>query len=293
MKKVAVYGKYLSQKDKEEMLELIEILVKHTQTIYLEESIYIEFIKSNATFSEIICFSKSEDLKNNCDLFLSLGGDGTLLNAAMFVLGLDIPILGINTGRLGFLAGFQHDYFFQNIKNILEGDYSISERALLQLNSPNSTDLQYNYALNEVTILRKETISLISIHVYIDDQFLNTFWADGLIISTPTGSTGYSLSCGGPIVSAENDCFIITPVAPHNLNLRPIVILNKSKIRLVVESRASEYNLSLDSRVASFPILEEIELQLAPFKINLVHNSSYSYSETLRRKLFWGRDSRE
>lgn len=291
MKRVALFGKYSTDSDLDNVASLITELSRNGVELFLENR-FFDHLKRTTVLEgkEYPTFSSSEDLKVGFDLFLSLGGDGTLLKAATYVADNGLPILGINTGRLGFLASFEHKYFVENLKRVISGEYVISERSLIQL--VHSNDLEHSFALNEIAISRKETTSMISVKAYLGDEFLNTFWADGLIVSTPTGSTGYSLSCGGPIVSPDNACFVITPIAPHNLNVRPIVVSDTHKIRLIVESRAKEYYISLDSRLASFPMETKVELELAPFKINLVQYDQEAYFETLRQKLLWGRDSR-
>ncbi|AQX08743.1 MULTISPECIES: NAD kinase [Elizabethkingia] len=242
-------------------------------------------------FSKVFpIFSNKEDLKDQeIDYFFSFGGDGTILNALIFVQDLGIPVVGVNTGRLGFLASFTKEEVFDNIDKVLDKQLIITQRSVIKVNGVN---IDFPYALNDVTISRKETTSMITVNSYINDEFLNVFWGDGLIISTPTGSTAYSLSCGGPIISPENDNFAITPIAPHNLNVRPLILKDDVKIRLKVESRVPQYSLSLDSRLYHIDTLEEISLEKAPFTLSLVQPDDISFFETIRQKLLWGNDKR-
>lgn len=237
-------------------------------------------------------FSNKEELRQfDVDFLFTFGGDGTLVNSILFVHDLEIPIVGVNMGRLGFLASFTKDELFNEIDNILNEDTHLSKRSLIEIVSPNS-GLFFPYALNDVSISRKETTSMITVDSYINDKFLNVFWGDGVIISTPTGSTAYSLSCGGPIISPENDNFAVTPIAPHNLNVRPIIINDDVEIRLKVDSRVPQYSLSLDSRLVHMNTGVEITLRKAPFKILLVQPLNLSFYETIRQKLLWGQDKR-
>ena len=242
-------------------------------------------------FSKVFpIFSNKEDLKDQeIDYFFSFGGDGTILNALIFVQDLGIPVVGVNTGRLGFLASFTKEEVFDNIDKVLNKELIITQRSVIKVNGVN---IDFPYALNDVTISRKETTSMITVNSYINDEFLNVFWGDGLIISTPTGSTAYSLSCGGPIISPENDNFAITPIAPHNLNVRPLILKDNVKIRLKVESRVPQYSLSMDSRLYHIDTLEEISLEKAPFTLSLVQPDDISFFETIRQKLLWGNDKR-
>lgn len=237
-------------------------------------------------------FSNKEELKKyDVDFLFTFGGDGTLVNSILFVHDLQIPIVGVNMGRLGFLASFTKDELFNEIDNILNHDTHLSKRSLIEIISPNS-GLFFPYALNDISISRKETTSMITVDSYINDKFLNVFWGDGVIISTPTGSTAYSLSCGGPIISPENNSFAVTPIAPHNLNVRPIIINDDVEIRLKVDSRVPQYSLSLDSRLVHMNTSVELTLRKASFKIYLVQPLNLSFYETIRQKLLWGQDKR-
>jgi len=198
-------------------------------------------------------FSSYTQLNSSFDMLISIGGDGTILRAATLVRKSGIPILGINAGRLGFLASVQKENIASFLQFVIDRKYTISSRTLLSLTcSPENSDFKdINFAMNEITVSRKDTTSMITIETYLDKEYLNSYWADGLIISTPTGSTGYSMSCGGPILTPEVKSFVITPIAPHNLNARPLVIPDKTEIRLKVSGREEHYLVSLDSRIAS------------------------------------------
>ena len=207
---------------------------------------------------------------------------------------LDIPIIGINTGRLGFLATIHKDEIKKSIEDILAGEYKVSERSLLnvELEAQEGVLDTFPFALNDVAISRKETTSMITIETWLNDEFLNSYWSDGIIISTPTGSTGYSLSCGGPIVTPQTQSFIITPIAPHNLNARPLVIPDHLEIRLKISGREDQYLIALDSRLASLDNNTVVRIKKADFKIKLVWLFSDSFITTLRKKLLWGQDKR-
>ncbi len=244
-------------------------------------------------FSKIFeTFTRKEDLKEKkVDLFFTFGGDGTIVNSILFVQDLEIPVVGVNTGRLGFLASFSKEEVFLELDEIIRGEVKISRRSVIEVVSPNKS-MFFPYALNDITISRKETTAMITVESYINGEFLNVFWGDGVIISTPTGSTAYSLSCGGPIITPNNENFVITPIAPHNLNVRPLILNDDVEIRLKVESRVPQYSLSLDSRLIHMETDVEIVLRKARFQILLVLPNNLSFFETIRQKLLWGKDKR-
>ncbi len=237
-------------------------------------------------------FSSKEELKDlEVDYFFSFGGDGTILNALIYIQDLGIPVIGVNTGRLGFLASFSKEEIFNNIDNIIKGELVLSKRSVIEvITQGNSID--FPFAINDLSIVRKETTSMITVDTYIDDDFLTVFWADGIIVSTPTGSTAYSLSCGGPIIAPTNDNFVLTPIAPHNLNVRPIVLKDDVEIRLKVESRVPKYSISLDSRIYEMDVEEEILVRKAPFEISLLFPRGINFFDKLRERLLWGKDKR-
>lgn len=227
-------------------------------------------------------------------MFFSLGGDGTILSSVQFVKEFDIPIIGINTGRLGFLATIHKDEVSSSIKDILDGKFYVSERSLLHV-STSCEDFnkeKFRYALNEVAIGRKDTTSMITVDTWVDEEHVGAYWSDGLIVATPTGSTGYSLSCGGPVISPQTKAVVLTPIAPHNLNARPLVVPNQTDIKLKVSGRESHFLISMDSRIHSLPHDCEIRITKANFNIKLVSHLENSFLKTLRTKLLWGEDQR-
>lgn len=242
-------------------------------------------------FEEI--FENDEDLYFKKPKFLiSLGGDGTMLEVSSLTAGTGIPVLGINLGRLGFLSNVARADIERALTTLLEGRYTVSERSMLSLRHwANSLSSDF-LALNEVTVSRKDSASMITIHTWIDDQFLASYWADGLIVSTPTGSTGYNLSCGGPIVSPGSEIIIITPIAPHNLNVRPVVLPDKSQIRLQIEAREKYFLVATDSKTQNIECGQDILIQKAKVTFSLIHLEGYPYYKILREKLYWGVDKR-
>ena len=278
------FSKYIQHLIKKLETEHINLIIEEEFSIFLENN--IRFNKKISTFNSY------ETLKNKADFLLSIGGDGTLLKAVTYVRETEIPIMGINTGRLGFISSISADQIDDAITDILKGNYKINERALLELNTNKKLFKEKNFALNEVAVSKKDTSSMIRIDAYVDDEFLNTYWADGLVVSTPTGSTGYSLSCGGPIIMPGTNNIIITPNAPHNLNVRPIVIDDDSVVKLKVEDRDQLALVSLDSRSRAFDSETELIIKKACFKIKLVQPQNNSFTATIRHKLMWGLDKR-
>jgi len=278
------FSKYIQHLIKKLETEYINLIIEEEFSVFLENN--IRFNKSFSTFNSY------ETLKNKADFLLSIGGDGTLLKAVTYVRESEIPIMGINTGRLGFISSISADQIDDAITDILKGNYTINERTLLELGSDKKLFKDKNFALNEVAVSKKDTSSMIRIDAYVDDEFLNTYWADGLVVSTPTGSTGYSLSCGGPIIMPGTNNIIITPNAPHNLNVRPIVIDDNSVIKLKVEDRDQLALVSLDSRSRAFDSETELIIKKANFKVRLVQPQNNSLIKTIRHKLMWGLDKR-
>ena len=278
------FSKYIQHLIKKLETEHINLIIEEEFSVFLENN--IRFNKSISTFNSY------ETLKNKADFLLSIGGDGTLLKAVTYVRESEIPIMGINTGRLGFISSISADQIDDAITDILKGNYKINERTLLELSSDKKLFKEKNFALNEVAVSKKDTSSMIRIDAYVDDEFLNTYWADGLVVSTPTGSTGYSLSCGGPIIMPGTNNIIITPNAPHNLNVRPIVIDDNSVVKLKVEDRDQLALVSLDSRSRAFDSETELIIKKANFKVRLIQPQNNSLIKTIRHKLMWGLDKR-
>lgn len=291
--KIAIYGQSADKISKNIFLELLSIS-KSENIILLIEKKYNSILLHKSEISHTHkLFSTYEDLDSTVDLMITIGGDGTLLRSITFVRDLGIPIIGINTGRLGFLATLNQELLNVELKKILKGEFKIEERSLLEVRVNNNDDFSdFNFALNEVSVGRKNTTSMIEIKTTLNGEYLNTYWADGLIVSTPTGSTGYSLSCGGPIMTPSSQTFSITPIAPHNLNARPLVISDEIKIELSVEGREESHLLSLDSRINSLKNNVKIKIKKANYKIKLASFQNNSFYKTLRSKLLWGEDRR-
>lgn len=292
--KIAVYGIFDLDKSKQPVEELFNHL-SHFKFEVVVEKTFLGAIKSFTDITdEFSRFTSFEDLDNSFDAMITVGGDGTILKAVTFVRDLNIPILGINTGRLGFLATVQKTQIKEAIEALQQKSYQIKERELLSVKTNTSSDDfdGLNFALNEVAVNRKDSTSMIIINTYIDDEFLNSYWADGLIVATPTGSTGYSLSCGGPVITPSAKSLVVTPIAPHNLNVRPLVIPNNSKIKLQVSGRSDQFLVSLDSRILTVEKHTEIYIETASFKLKMIHLNQQTFLKTLREKLLWGRDTR-
>jgi len=239
-------------------------------------------------------FTSHTELDKSFDMLISIGGDGTILKASTMVRNSGIPILGINAGRLGFLATVQKENIAEFMQLIIDKKYTISKRTLLSLScSPENVAIEdINFAMNEITVSRKDTTSMITVETYLNNEYLNSYWADGLIIATPTGSTGYSMSCGGPILTPDVNSLVVTPIAPHNLNARPLVIPDETEIRLKVSGREEHYLVSMDSRVISVKNETILVIKKAPFQINMVEIPKETFLKTLRSKLYWGEDRR-
>lgn len=230
--------------------------------------------------------------KGSADYLISLGGDGTLLETIPFVARQQIPVMGINTGKLGFLSSVPKENFMPAIIALKEKKFTVQSRSMLQLETPTGLFGENRYALNELCLQRNDSSTMITIHAYLNGELLNSYWADGLIIATPTGSTAYSLSCNGPILLPDSNNFVITPVSPHNLNVRPVIIPDHYKIRLRAEGRSPSFILSLDSRMEVIESSVEINISKAPFTIQLIQLEGQTFLETLRNKLNWGKDVR-
>ena len=289
---IAIFGAPYPEHFTKYIKHLIKKIEGEQIKIIIEEE-FNKFLQKNIHFSnKVDTFNTQELLNENIDFLFSIGGDGTLLNAVTFTRNSNVPIMGINTGRLGFISSISAGQIDDAINDIIKGNYNINERTLLELKTNKNLFQEKNFALNEVAISKKDTSSMIRIDTYIDNEFLNTYWADGLVISTPTGSTGYSLSCGGPIIMPGTNNIIITPNAPHNLNVRPIVINDNSVIKLKVEDRDQLALVSLDSRSRAFDSDTELIIQKSDFKIKLVQPQDNSFTSTIRNKLMWGLDKR-
>ena len=292
--KIAIYGQYY-QNSTEPIIRDIFVFFNANQVELIIEADFLKLLyEKNIVKKDYKTFSSFADLDASFDLLISIGGDGTILRAATFVRDSGIPILGINAGRLGFLAKVQKENIAEFLQIVIDKRFTISKRTLIKLDcSPeNEAVHNINFAMNEITVSKKDTTSMITIETYLNGEYLNSYWADGLIVSTPTGSTGYSLSCGGPVLTPDVKSFVITPIAPHNLNARPLVIPDTTEIKLKVSGRESQYLVSLDSRIITISDTTELTLRKTPFEINMVEIPDETFLKTLRTKLLWGEDKR-
>ncbi len=292
--KIAIYGQNYQGNTHPSVRVLLDFLILKNVTIIIEKDFFNLIHDEVRGLKKYEQFNTFEKLDSSFELLISIGGDGTILRAITFVRDLGIPIVGINTGRLGFLATIQTNEIESAITDILEKRYKISERTLLCVEtSPENKDLLHtNFALNEIAVSRKNTTSMITVATHLNDEYLTSYWADGLIIATPTGSTGYSLSCAGPVISPDATSLVLTPIAPHNLSARPLVIPDDTKINLKVNGREDEYLISLDSRIATLPNATIVTIKKASFKVNMVELLDESFIDTLRKKMLWGEDKR-
>lgn len=292
--KVAVFGRFYNETTTVSVERLFAYLLKKNANAYIETE-FFNLIKSESpNFDDYTSFKTFDTLDKSFDFLVSIGGDGTILRAIIFVKDMGIPIIGINTGRLGFLATIQVDQIENAIQNIIDGKYKISERSLLSVETtPENEDISLlNFALNEVAISRKNTTSMITVETYLDGEYLTSYWSDGLIVSTPTGSTGYSLSCGGPVITPSTNSFVLAPIAPHNLSARPLIIPDSTEILLKVAGREENHLVSLDSRITTLDNGTLIKIKKADFKIKMIDLLNESFLDTLRKKLLWGEDKR-
>jgi len=290
--KIAIYGQTIAQENIPYLSSLFNWLNTHNVkvTIYKPYSDYL--LQQFQLSTDYPQFSTDSELESDVDCVISIGGDGTILNTMLLVRDTSIPVIGLNTGRLGFLSSVPKENMENALTQLLDRKYTLENRVLLDVQVGNDIPLNERLALNDATVLKKDTASMISIHTWLNGEFFTTYWADGLIISTPTGSTGYSLSCGGPIIIPTSQSFVITPIAPHNLNMRPVIVPDTTHIKLVVESRLEANLISLDSRTYTLKTGTEIHIQKAKFAVNLIKMPNISYIETLRNKLLWGVDKR-
>ena len=290
---IAIYSRS-SIHDHSNYIEDIYRLLKDEGVDLIIFEPYYQFIKKSYQFKlSLETFSNSEELILKASYVISLGGDGTLLETIDLVKKSGVPLLGVNTGRLGFLASVNTNDLKKSIQLLLKEKFTLDKRELIEISGCNNCFGEVNYALNEFTIHKKDSSAMINIDTYIDGVFLNSYFADGLIVATPTGSTAYSLSCGGPIMIPDSDNFIITPIAPHNLTVRPIVISNNKQISFKVSGRSDNFNISLDSRNAQVPTGSEITIKKADFRLNLIALEGQHFFTTLRNKMMWGIDKRQ
>jgi len=294
MMRLAIYGRYFKDDRFAEMQAFFDQLEKQKRDFCMYRKFYEDCIRKGLNLSaKAIRFDTEEEFHAfNPDVLISIGGDGTILNCLEFVKELQVPVVGINTGRLGFLAGIPVNNALLLLDYLDKGHFYIDSRTVLQLESDRQMFGGVNFALNDFVIHKKDTSSMMTIHTYINGEFLNSYWSDGLIISSPTGSTGYNLSCGGPILYPASNSLVITPIAPHNLNVRPIIISDQNVISFEIEGRSTSFLATLDSRSESINNKTQLAIRKADFEFKLLRLNDENYLSTLREKLMWGFDNR-
>ena len=291
--KIAIYIRQYTAENESILQQLFSLFTPDDQ-VYIEQEILSELQLRSDTFNSAKSFASFEDLNTSYDVMLTIGGDGTLLKGITYVRSLQIPILGINAGRLGFLATAHQDDLPNVLEQLRKGDYQVVERSVIEAvfadtGEPVDT---VNFALNEITVTRKNTASMITVDTELNGDYLCSYWADGLIIATPTGSTGYSLSCAGPVILPTAKNFVLTPIAPHNLSARPVIIPEDAEVKLSISGREKKFLMSLDSHIKSIPNKQSIIVRKAPFVVKMIRLEGDSFIKTLRTKLLWGEDKR-
>ena len=290
--KVALYGRSIAQNEVVHLEGLLKTLTSNHFSIIIYEG-FLDFLKQKRGFqTKLESFSLNDNLSDKAEMIISIGGDGTILDTVSFIRDTQIPILGINFGRMGFLAAIGKENIEEIMRALIEKTYIVEERELLEIICDKPLFGRENFGLNEFTLQRKNSSTMININAYINDELVTTYWADGLIVATPTGSTGYSLSCGGPIVYPNSQTFIITPVAPHNLNVRPLVVPNSAVLRFEVSGRGNRFLATVDTRIQNIDSSYNIIVQKAKFTAPLVSLNNKTFINALRTKLHWGLDKR-
>lgn len=290
--KVAIYSRAIDYDQQAEVQQMLEELVKENVVPVIYQPFFEKIKYSFQLPDSYSVFNNSSDLDESIDFLISLGGDGTLLDTVTLVRDKNIPVLGINFGRLGFLASLGRDELSSAVQSLIKRTVVIDKRSLIHLDADKPLFGEVPYGLNEFAIHKTDTSPMIKIHTYLNGEFLNTYWADGLIVSTPTGSTGYSLSCNGPVVFPESSSFVITPVAPHNLNVRPIVVPDTNIISFEIEGRSDQFICALDSRKEIVDKNVQLAVRREAFNLSLVRLNENNFLQTLRNKLSWGLDTR-
>lgn len=289
---VALYNRTFDEQDVPFLQRILQLLETHKMQLVFYKDFYEKLAAHiNLPLSPRL-FTGKRDLPAATDMLISLGGDGTMLDAVCFVGNSQIPLIGVNLGRLGFLAAIPEEDVEAAVLSLVRGSYTLEKRTLLHLDSSVPLFDGAPFALNEFSIHRQDTSSMIKIHTYLNGEFLNTYWADGLIVATPTGSTGYSLSCGGPVVFPQTSSFVITPVAPHNLNTRPIVVPDDNVISFEIEGRTEQFLCTLDSRTEIIKSSVQLAVKKEQFSVSLVRPDEHNFLKTIRQKLYWGVDRR-
>ena len=290
--KIGLYSKVInSEKQLLLVQEIIDFLKAEGVLVYYHEHLVNEFKNFHLTIDNNELFTQLSSHNKLIDYLICIGGDGTILDAVEILADSGIPLIGVNTGRLGFLANVSTSGLKDAFSQLKRGSYLIDKRNLLQLDS-NQPLFQFNYAMNDFVLHKKETSSMITVHAFLNGEPLNSYWADGLIVATPTGSSGYSLSCGGPILFPKSGSIVVTPIAPHNLNVRPVIIPDDQVLSFEIEGRSNYFLASLDSRSVTIDNKVQIAIRKADFSINLVRFEGDTYLKTLRNKMLWGMDHR-
>lgn len=283
----------LGDRELKSINKLVKLCMRHKVEMMLHHGLEGRLDETGDKVGNAQYFNRKDNLKKKgVDFFVCIGGDGTMLDSILYVKDTGIPVLGINTGRLGYLSTVGFDDIESMLSDLSVGDYRIVPRTALESKLITQKKPRTSFALNDISVHKRDTSAMITIHSYLNDEYFNTYWADGLLVSTPTGSTAYSLSCGGPIMFPDAQGLMITPVAPHNLNVRPIIVSDETTIRLKVEGRGGNYLMALDSRNKLVDYQSVIEIRKADFHLNLVSLTSKTFSKTLQDKLNWGRDNR-
>jgi NAD+ kinase len=290
--RVAIYGKKVNKQTSPYFVEVVKILSDFGWDLVLEEELKQILINKIGISENYDVFNNHQDFHSGIDLAISMGGDGTFLKTVSYIRDSGVPIMGINTGRLGFLANISKEQIHNTMNQVRDKNYEFQKRSLLRVNTEDDLFGEDNFALNELTLHKKDTSSMVTVHASLDNKYLNSYWADGLIVSTPTGSTAYNLSCGGPIITPGCQVHILTPVAAHNLNVRPMVVPDHLPISLSVEGRDRSYLLSLDGNSKSIKQGENVVVTKAEFMINVIKFEDNNFLDTIRNKMLWGIDTR-
>ncbi|MBD1394575.1 NAD kinase [Mucilaginibacter glaciei] len=289
---IAVYGRQFNDASVFPFIrQVFDSLLQHNVNIYLHQQLN-DNLQGNIDTSGFKVLKTGDPIKGIVDVFITIGGDGTLLDMVTLIRDSGVPVIGINFGRLGFLASINKSDIAAAIHAVVNKEFTIDSRELLVIESDQKIFGDDNFALNDVTIHKRDDSAMITTHVTLNDEFLNSYWGDGIIISTSTGSTAYSLSCGGPIIFPQSNSIALTPVAPHNLNVRPIILPDTSELAFEVECRGSNYIVSCDSRTVIIDKTMKFKVYKAGFQLNLIRLNNESYLSTLRKKLLWGLDAR-
>ncbi len=289
--KIGIHGKDFPRQTGQLIEQILDLLNEHSAELFVSDK-FDKYLKTSKIKNHKCTVFSFGDNISHLDFVITMGGDGTLLEAVTYIGSSEVPIVGVNTGRLGFLATISKDEIKLALEQLFKGLYRIDKRTLIRLESDRQLFKGTMFGLNDFTIMKKDSAAMITVHTYVDGELLNSYWADGLIIATPTGSTGYSLSCGGPLVSPSSNNFVITPISAHNLTVRPIIVSDSSVISFKIEGRSKKFLISLDSRIEAIDESVKLSVRKEKFKVNLVQLKGYHYFKTLRQKLNWGLDIR-